>query len=59
MATPIGSAWIHGHSDHISTRTALGPDGSAESLGANVDNFSEIVYKLVSHFRVSRETIGG
>ena len=59
MATPIGSARVHGPSDHISTRMALGPDGSAESLGAYVDSFSEIVYKLASHFRVSRETIGG
>jgi len=58
MATRIGSAWIHEPSEHISTRMALGPDGIAESLGIDVDNFSEIVYELASHFRVSRETIG-
>jgi DNA-binding GntR family transcriptional regulator len=58
MATRIGSAWIHGRSEHISTRMARGPDRIAESLGAYVDNFSEIVYRLASHFRVSRETIG-
>jgi hypothetical protein len=59
MATRIGSAWNHEHSNDVSTRMALGPDRIAESLGIDVDNISEIVYKMASHFRVSHETMGG